>query len=108
MLIEIDVLNAGAFGIQVHGHNVRYDVKKKCISCLNKTADLTPTDSRVKLRILVDRTSLEIFGDDGLLSMSFCFIPKTAESSLMFYAEDGQIKIVTLSINELESALPSL
>jgi sucrose-6-phosphate hydrolase SacC (GH32 family) len=53
---------------------------------------------------LVDRTSLEIFGHRGELSMSICYLPEAADNPLVFYAEDGAAHIVSLAVHQLRSA----
>lgn len=101
---EMESADARAFGLLVRGHELRYNVKKINLSCFGKTAELSSISSRIKLQILCDRTSLEIFGNEGRVSMSFCFLPEAADNNLEFFAEGGAVKIVSLVINELRSA----
>lgn len=101
---EIEPGNADAFGLLVRGLDLQYDVNDKNMTFLGKTATLEPLDGRIKLQILVDRTSLEVFGNEGKLSMSFCFLPEAADTNLEFYAKEGTMKIVSLAVHELRSA----
>lgn len=101
MDFEIDVTKATAFEIGIRGATIRYDVQKKAIrvggpaeisgfppdrwkAYVKKHIDqqnnmgeakLAPINGKLKLRILVDRTSVEIFGNDGQVVFSSCFKP---------------------------------
>ena len=103
---EIEPGDASAFGLRIRGHDLRYDAADKSITCLGKTAALESASSRLELRILVDRTSLEVFGNGGKMSMSSCFLPEAADDNLVFYAEDGAVQIISLTVHELQSAWP--
>lgn len=61
---------------------------------------LKPIDGKIKLQILVDRTSLEVFGNNGLFSMSSCMLPEDDNKPLaVFWAN-----LLKLSVWELNSA----
>ena len=55
------------------------------------------------MQLLVDRTSIEIFINDGMYYMSMGSIPDDNNKSLKVYAEDGDAKIISLEVNELNS-----
>jgi sucrose-6-phosphate hydrolase SacC (GH32 family) len=101
---EIEVGRASAWGALIRGHDLRYDAAKEELSAFGKTARLAPVDGRIWLQLLVDRTSLEVFGDDGRVSMSFCFLPEAADHNVELYAEGGEAHIVSLEAHELHSA----
>jgi len=50
-----------------------------------------------------DRTSLELFGNNGLFSMSSCMIPKDDNKSIGVFCRGGQAKIKSLVVWELKS-----
>jgi fructan beta-fructosidase len=60
---------ANKVGFIVRGTRVQYDTAKQELSCLDKTAPLAATDGVLRLELLVDRTSIEIFAGDGLVYM---------------------------------------
>ena len=96
---------AGGFTVEVRGHPVKYDADRQTLSCMGRTADLRSIDGRVSLQLLVDRTSLEIFGNKGEVSMSCCFLPAAADQSLALRADEGgRARIVSLTVHELRSA----
>lgn len=103
-------LSAGArgFSIEVKGHAVEYDAEAQTLSCMGKTETLRTVDGRISLQLLIDRTSLEIFGNRGEVSMSFCFLPAAANHRLALKADGGSVRggvrIVSLVVHELRSA----
>lgn len=106
--MEIEVGDGSGFTIEVQGHSVEYDGEAQTLSCLGKTAALRAIDGRVSLQLLIDRTSLEIFGNQGEVSMSFCFLPAAANHRLALKAHGrsahGGVRIVSLVVHELRSA----
>ena len=101
---EIEPGDAAAFGFDIRGHKVEYSVRGKQISSLGKSAPLSPKGGKIKLQILVDRTSIEVFGNDGRVSMASCFLPNPAERSLKIFSTGGEAKIVSLKVYPLRSA----
>jgi hypothetical protein len=89
------------FGIRLHTQAVTYANNR--ISCLGSTASLSPVNGKLKLRILVDRTSIEVFANDGEVSMTSCFLPKDKSTALEFYTKDV-ITIRSLRVSKLKSS----
>jgi levanase/fructan beta-fructosidase len=57
--------------------------------------------------MLIDRTSYEIFGNDGRIAISSCYIPKSRDdemnTSIKFISSGGQMIIRSLEVNDLRS-----
>jgi len=90
----------------VRGTDVLYDVKAQTLTALGRTAPLKLDGHRLTLRLLVDRTSLEVFGNGGEVSMSSCFLPPLDDKTLAVHADGGSAKIVSLTVQPLHSAWP--
>jgi sucrose-6-phosphate hydrolase SacC (GH32 family) len=73
---------------------------------LGKTVRLEPIDGKVKLQVLVDRSSIEVFGPDGRFSMSSCFLPPPDNKKLALTAKGGTARVKSLDVWELKSAWP--
>ncbi len=101
---EIDPGHATAFGFDIRGHKVQYDVQQGKLLALDRTAPLPLEHGRIKLHVLIDRTSVEVFGNDGRLPMSSCFLPKTEDSSLAMFSVGGTAKVISLTIYSLNSS----
>lgn len=76
----------------------------KRLTALGRSAPLEPANGRIRLRILVDRTSQEVFANDGLVSMASCFLPTADGKPLAIYAVGGKAKITSMNVWELKSA----
>ena len=100
---EIEPGNAAEFGFILRGEIIRYTVAKRELSCLGKSASLGTLQGKIELEILLDRTSLEIFGNEGRISLSFCFLPNPSNTNLEIYACGGEIKIISLKVYEFHS-----
>lgn len=62
----------------INGQTITYDPVAKTLTALNRSAVLEPVKGRIHLRVLVDRTSLEVFGNGGRVSLSSCMgLPTT-------------------------------
>ena len=65
--------------------------------------DLVPWDGSVRWRILMDRTSLEVFVNGGTAVGSFCFVP-TEAPSITLEVEGGDVNRARIIRRELKSA----
>jgi len=100
---EVEVESAAEFGFILRGESIRYTASNSELFCLGKSASLRPIQGKIKLEILLDRTSLEIFGNDGRICMSFCFLPDPRDRNLKIYSSAGKIRVVSLKVYELAS-----
>jgi sucrose-6-phosphate hydrolase SacC (GH32 family) len=126
---EIDVNNSSAIEIGARGATIQYDAKTKTLRCGAKSnivksgfppdhwrafdrkdindfnnmgeAKLSSVNGKIKLRILIDRTTVEIFGNDGLVVITSSFMPD--ESKHYSLSSDNDIN-VNASIHSLNSA----
>lgn len=95
---------ASSIGIMVNGEVVTYDVNTKTLNCLGRSAPLELVDGQIQLRILVDRASLEVFANNGLVSMTSCFLPPEENPRISLFARDGKALVRTILVHELLSA----
>lgn len=103
---EFGLGDAAESGLKVRGEEIVYSAKDATVSCLGKSAPLKPVDGHIRLRVLVDRTSLEVFGNGGAISMSSCFLPRSDERSVEAFARGGKVNVVSLRVHTLRSAWP--
>jgi sucrose-6-phosphate hydrolase SacC (GH32 family) len=59
---------------------------------------------RIRMEILLDKTSVEIFINDGEVPMAFYYIADEANKKLALVSEGGEVKLNSLDIFELKSA----
>lgn len=103
---EFEVGTATALAFRVRGAEVRCDVKGQALTMLGRTAPLKVDGHRLTLRLLIDRTSLEVFGEGGQISMTSCFLAPPDDRSLALFVDGGTAKIVFLTVHPLRSAWP--
>ncbi len=61
--------------IEIRGQKIVLDLDAKTMTHSNVVAPLTVVDGKIDLRLTLDRTSLEIFANQGLSQIAKCFVP---------------------------------
>lgn len=127
--IEVDPMKSTSFEIGARGATIHYDAAKMTISCGGPSvgndivpdnwrsdkksiinfsnnlgeAPLAPIDGKIKLRILVDKTTIEVYGNDGKIVITSCYMPKSEDKSYSFTTK-GEINIVNVNVHSLKSS----
>ncbi|MCX7044754.1 MAG: glycoside hydrolase family 32 protein [Candidatus Sumerlaeota bacterium] len=95
---------AEELGLNIRDATITYNAKKQELSCQGKTAPLPMRDGKIQLRILVDRTTIEIFANDGAIYMPIGAVPKDgAPKAHEIFAKGAGAKILAMDIYELNS-----
>jgi sucrose-6-phosphate hydrolase SacC (GH32 family) len=102
--LQADLAGAKVFGVKCRGQAVTYSAARRALTCFGREAPLDAAGGRLTLRILVDRTSIEVFANDGKVSMSACFLPGPDNAGLELFFDGGSPKIVSMTVHELCSA----
>lgn len=100
---EFHIDSGSEFGFIIRGVPVTYNVISEEIICSNRHAPLKPNEGRISLQILVDKTSIEIFGNDGMIIMAVGTIFDDSERLLLAYSKGGITKVDLLEIHEVNS-----
>ena len=101
--MDLEAGEARSVTLDVRGTPIVYSRADGSLRCLDKSVSVSPSNGRLDLRILVDRTSIEIFAAEGRYVMSYCFRPTADNRSLSLRAEGGTAKAVSLGVRELRS-----
>jgi fructan beta-fructosidase len=104
---EIRPGDAKQVGLTIRGIPLTYDVANAELTCLDRKAPVRLSGDRLKLRILADHASLEIFADDGLVYMPLAMLPKAEDHSLAVWAQGGKARVVSLKAYPMRSAWPA-
>ncbi|MFB9760469.1 GH32 C-terminal domain-containing protein [Ectobacillus funiculus] len=67
------------------------------------TAPLSSTDGTVKMHIFLDRSSVEVFGNNGLSVITNQLFPLPSSNGLELYSKGGEVKLKLLNIYPLKS-----
>ena len=97
--IEFDPKETGNIEWTLRGLKVGYDTDKEQFIYEGSRLAAPPVDGKVKLRVLVDRGSIELFANDGAAVATHYALPDPENRSI---SVTGNGK-VSLSINELKS-----
>ena len=100
---QFEIGDADEFGFLISGFSVKYNADKNDLSCGRPKAKLKPIDGKIRLHILVDRVSIEIFANDGRVYMPIRAIHTEDERGLEVFTEGDSTKISSLTVHELKS-----
>jgi len=92
---------------RLRGIPVVYDPAAKNLRCGKVSAPLSDEDGLIRLRILLDKGSIEVFGNDGRVAMSVGITPNLADHALGLRSLGGSAFLKALEVFPLESAWPS-
>jgi sucrose-6-phosphate hydrolase SacC (GH32 family) len=101
--LELDLQQAAEVRLTLRGTPLVFDVRQRTLKLLGRTAPLTPVDGRLALRLLLDRTSIEIFANQGEVNLSGVFFPNPANKAIALTVAGGPARIHRLEIRELRS-----
>ncbi len=99
-------LHYGRFGIEIGGVKVEYNVADRRIEHEIETprenaVPLEPKDGAITLRLLVDRASIEIYGNNGTVVDTEAFRKTRPTDSIRAYALGGDARLADLRVHEL-------
>jgi len=100
---QFEVRSAGQMGFTIRGTEVLYDAAKERISCNGKSTALKPKNGKITLEILVDRNSIEIFGNSGQVYMPIGQILSEENKRLELFSRGSDVKVDRLDVYELKS-----
>lgn len=109
-LFDIDLIitpgSTKSVSVKVRGMSVTYDATSQTLRCGDRTNALPMQDGRVALRILADRTSVEIFANHGELYMPMRAQYQQDAVPIRIVSVDGNALINRITVRVLKSAWP--
>jgi fructan beta-fructosidase len=87
----------------LHGVPIIYDRDKEQLDCNGIVATLPLVDDAIHLRILVDRGSIEVFGNRGQMAMSVGVVPREESRGVKATTKGGEA-VLHLTAYELKTA----
>ena len=95
---------AEELGLNILGITLLYRVGAAELECAGNVGSLPAREGMLELEILVDRTSIEIFGGGGLLYMPIGTIVSKQSSGLLASSRGGPSRIEQVTVHELRTA----
>ncbi len=102
--LKLSLGDSKGIDMNVRGISISFDPAANEIVCNGNKAPLHSINGHIQLRILVDRTSIDIFGNEGTLYMPIGVIVPHDNKSLSLTSKSGTAKIDDLTIHELRSS----
>ena len=108
--VEFDLSQSGCHEIvfSVCGNSVKYDVGNMQIDSCGSQVELKPTSAMLQIRILVDRMSVETFGNMGKVSITNVVRAQDAKPALSLQSIGGPVFIKSLTVHAMNSIWPSV
>lgn len=106
---EFDLKTSDNFGLmlrnnsKIPGTEILYNVKRGTLSVLGSTIPLLPENNKIKLDILLDRSSIEVYANDGKAVATNNFTPDPKAKDLILFTNGGELGIDRLDVFEVES-----
>lgn len=102
--IEFEPGKSDALGFKIQGHDVQYTTRTKAVvSRRTHPMPIEPQKGLVHLRILVDRTSIEVYCNRGVITGANSILPIENGPPPRLYINGGDAIIKTLKVRELNS-----
>lgn len=93
-------LGAASVTMNTLGTPITVDFHARQVAVGDKRAAMRSAED-VTLRVLIDRTSIELFADDGRVSMTSCRLPVPGEPSMYWNCEGGDVEIRNLHVADI-------
>jgi len=108
---DISKQDSSSLYVIIRGQYMMFDWTKGQLSFMSSGLKSTPAESgvpipegdRLSVRLLIDKTSIEIFLNQGMVSASFNFLPGAYIDPLVIQSRDSEQTIDNLEVHELSS-----
>ncbi len=109
---KFDLKTSDSFGFIIRngekgtGVLLKYTPARKVLDCLGRQVTVEPENGKIDLRILVDRSSIEVYANNGEAVLSNCFEPDPKDDKLVLWTSGGELFVDEIEIYRLKSAWP--
>jgi fructan beta-fructosidase len=103
IISEIDCGTASQIIFDIRGEKATYDVAKQQMDFMKSNSNVRSKNNAIKLRFIIDRNSVEIFANQGEVSVTRLFYPDPANKNLSLTSVGGDFKINKMELYRLES-----
>lgn len=99
---EFEIRSAQSVALLIGNRRVIYDAAKQMLEGM----PLKPENGRVRIRVLIDRSSMEVCGNDGRVYLTTPFHADSSIQTIAASSDGGEARLATLQVHELKSAWP--
>ena len=101
---EIRVAKGTVTCLQLRGFDVTYDADTEALSSCGTATRLPAIDGVVRLRVLLDRTSIEVYANDGRVYIPRVVFPEADNRSIGISCTGATTTATRLRVHELKSS----
>ena len=94
--------------VQMRGFRIAYEADTESLTSCGTGTRLAPIDGVVRLRVLLDRTSIEVYANDGRVYIPRVVFPEDRNRSLSITCTGGTTTAACLRVHELKSSWPRI
>lgn len=102
----VEPAKAEQVGFSVRGKRIAYSAKDRKLTALGGSAPLKMQDGKIRLRIVADVASIEVFANGGHVVMSFSLPIDPKSTSLSAFATGGAARVESLTVWQCKSVWP--
>ena len=109
---QFDLKTCDSFGLMLRmgkketGTELMYNVKRQALTLLGQTVSLEPVDNKIYFDILIDRSSVEVYANNGRAVITAVFNPAEGSDNYILYNTGGELLVDQLEIFELSTIWP--
>ena len=103
IIAEIEPGQAKQVGFGIRGETLTYSVPDERLTFMESDASLPMADGTVKLRMIVDRGSVEVYANQGEITFTKLFYPDPSNMNLELFSKGGTARIRAMEAYRLHS-----
>ena len=103
MTVDIDLGKSKEIVFDIRGEKAVYSTTDKQLLFMGDKSPLIPKNNKIKLRFIIDRNSVEIYGNEGEVTFTRLFYPTPSNMHLSLSSVQGECRIDKMELYRLES-----
>jgi sucrose-6-phosphate hydrolase SacC (GH32 family) len=104
VIAEFSPSPASQLVLELRGVPITYDHRLQELACGDKKVNLMPLNGTIRLHVFVDRTSVDIFANNGAVYMPMGVLVPQENQSAKVCARNGTVRLSLLEVYRLKSA----
>lgn len=111
IVVEFDVEKSSTetFGFNLKGFDISYHIGSNMLTTHRPGDDaksevkLLPEGGKIRMELLLDRGSVELYANDGLVPMAFFYLPEEENTTLSLECSNGALYLNSMDVYEMNS-----
>jgi len=88
---------------EIFGQKILYNLGSQTIDLAGIKAPLIPVNNKIKLQLVIDRTSIELFANNGIIQIAKCFVNKDKVPANLTISGNKDLADVNIVAYQLKS-----